>query len=108
MFRLKEKERVLSEKDRSIWALESDIVALQGRCTVIQHEFTRIRELEVVSAINTVNVIREITNDVIKLRKPYERFLLAIFPIQYLECSGVISVRHFNFRIFDIFCDFST
>ena len=47
--RLKEKERLLAEKDRAVWALESDIVGLQGRCTIIQHEFTRIRELETVS-----------------------------------------------------------
>ena len=46
--RLKEKERLLAEKDRAVWTLESDIVGLQGRCTVIQHEFTRIRELEMV------------------------------------------------------------
>ncbi len=45
---LKEKERLLAEKDRAVWTLESDIVGLQGRCTVIQHEFTRIRELEMV------------------------------------------------------------
>jgi len=46
--RLKEKEKFLAEKDRAVWSLESDIVGLQGRCTIIQHEFTRIRELETV------------------------------------------------------------
>ncbi|XP_023324162.1 uncharacterized protein LOC111698140 isoform X3 [Eurytemora carolleeae] len=36
----------LTNKDRSIWNLENELMALQGKCTMIQHEVTRMKELE--------------------------------------------------------------
>ena len=44
IYRYDERKRTLEEKDHSIWDLESEIAALQGKITVIQAEFVRIRE----------------------------------------------------------------
>jgi len=46
LFSYEERCQVLADKDRAIWTLENDIMQIQGKCTILQHEITRIHELE--------------------------------------------------------------
>lgn len=48
VIRYEELTLALTNKDRSIWNLENELMALQGKCTMIQHEVTRMKELELV------------------------------------------------------------
>jgi len=41
-----DKERLLADKDRAIWALEGDLVNIRGKCSMLEYEYVRIKELE--------------------------------------------------------------